>query len=212
MPSSILLIQPKLGHERQLSVFGLKTLRQPRKSLFKPNLLSGMCDFFPCCRTRVICCLCHFKSGELFEGGGGGGWSGGGLHDGNCHHCPIDGCCQYPANPQSNPTIPQQRNQTHQGGRDGVLQQHSVTHTSRRTQLEEPLYMKIGSHAWLMTELMFTTFGQITKKNAQSGWGLFCWFVHFERNWVTVSGSNLGGVWLRFMTYGFLHLTRTLFI
>lgn len=30
----------------------------------QPNLHCVVCDFFPCCRTRVICCLCCFKSGE----------------------------------------------------------------------------------------------------------------------------------------------------
>lgn len=28
----------------------------------QPNLRCAMCDFFPCCRTRVISRLCHFKS------------------------------------------------------------------------------------------------------------------------------------------------------
>ena len=88
------LIQPKLGHERQLSMFGMNTPRQPKKSLF--SLICDVWLFSPCHSTHVICCLCRFKSGVVR------GWSGR-LHDGNCHLCPIDGFCQDPANPQSNP-------------------------------------------------------------------------------------------------------------
>lgn len=41
-----LLIQPELGHERQISMFGLDAPTQLRKSLF--SLISAvMCDFFP---------------------------------------------------------------------------------------------------------------------------------------------------------------------
>lgn len=41
-----LLIQPELGHERQISMFGLDAPTQLKTSLF--SLISAvMCDFFP---------------------------------------------------------------------------------------------------------------------------------------------------------------------
>lgn len=131
-------------------MFGLNTPRQLKKFV-QPNLHCVMCDFFPCCRTRVICCLCWFKSGEKRE------VEAGDYMMGTVISVPSMGAASILLIPGVIPPA-QQRNQTQRGRQDMALQpsaQPVLRCTHKHSVLTQQRHCRIGSYTWLIIKLMF---------------------------------------------------------